>query len=98
VAALASLAACHPARTAQTREIVIDDLAFGPAPAPLYVGDTVRWVNRDMFEHSATAEKGAFDIDLPAGGSGSAKLTRAGTIFYICKYHPGMRGRLIVSP
>jgi plastocyanin len=62
-----------------------------------HVRDTIRWVNRDMFQHSATAKDGSFDVDLPPGTSGSARLTRAGTIQYYCRYHPGMAGRLDVS-
>ena len=96
----ASLAACGPPapRAPHTFDIVIDQLAFGPAPADLHVGDTVRWVNKDLFQHSATARAGGFDLDLPAGATGSTVLKQGGTIPYICRYHPGMKGQLSVTP
>jgi plastocyanin len=96
---LAVLAACAPAAPpAKAEEIVIDQLAFGKAPTDLRVGDTVKWVNHDMFEHSATATDGQFDVDLPPGATGQALLTRPGTITYTCKFHPGMTGRFSVAP
>ena len=79
----------------RTVTIIVDKLAFGAVPAGLRVGDTVRWVNRDMFLHSATA-RGHFDIDLPPGAQRNMRLTKAGHFAFICKYHPGMKGDLTV--
>ncbi|GAA0328839.1 hypothetical protein GCM10009087_43820 [Sphingomonas oligophenolica] len=43
-------------------------MAFGAPPPDLHVGDTILWVNRDLFRHTATARDGGFDPDLsPAG-------------------------------
>src|SRR5579885_3147742 len=97
--ALACLAGCEPAKRApQTATIVIDQLAFKPPPLDLHVGDTVVWQNHDIFQHSATANDGSFDVELPAGGSGKAVMKHAGTIIYVCRYHPGMTGKLTVDP
>lgn len=79
------------------RTIVIDKMKFGPAPAGLKAGDVILWVNKDMFRHTATAGDKSFDIDLPAGASGKTRLTHAGTIAFVCKYHPGMKGQLTVG-
>jgi plastocyanin len=95
---LAGLSGCEqPAHKPQTAQIVVDQMAFGPAPAELHVGDTLMWINRDMFEHSATAKDGQFDVDLPSGAAGSTVLTKAGMIQYACKFHPGMTGQIVVS-
>ena len=83
----------YPARTAT---VVVDKLAFGALPANLHVGDSVLWVNRDLFRHSATSA-GHFDLDLPAGARRRMLLTRAGVFPFTCKYHPGMKGVLKVS-
>lgn len=91
-------AAARKAPAPRVVTIVVDKLAFGPAPRGLKVGDVVEWVNRDIFEHSATARDGSFDVDLPAGGKGRTRLKRAGAIAYVCKYHPGMTGTLDVHP
>ena len=77
--------------------IVVDQLKFGAAPAQLHVGDVVRWVNRDIFQHSATASDKSFDLELKPGQSGQVVLKRAGVISYICRYHPGMTGTLNVK-
>ncbi|HEY1752719.1 MAG TPA: cupredoxin domain-containing protein [Caulobacteraceae bacterium] len=103
VAALAlgaCLAGCAPSkpRAPQTFQIVVDKMAFGPAPVDLHVGDTVQWVNRDMFQHSATSKTGDFDVELPPGVTGSAVMKQGGTILYNCRYHPDMKGQLSVTP
>ena len=81
----------------KTATIAVDMLAFGPAPTGLRVGDTVEWVNRDIFLHSATDAAGGFDVRLPPGGRGRVVLKRPGTIDYYCRFHPGMKGRLVVA-
>lgn len=104
--ALALAAAASPAFTAgevrptaaTTHTVVIDRMVFGALPANLRVGDTIVWVNRDVVRHTATASDRSFDVDLPAGRSGRTKLTRAGRIAFVCKFHPGMKGVLVVAP
>ncbi|GAO40154.1 hypothetical protein SCH01S_44_00150 [Sphingomonas changbaiensis NBRC 104936] len=81
----------------KTHTIVIDKLKFGPVPPGLHVGDTIQWLNKDLFRHTATARDGSFNVDLPAGARGVTKLTKAGTIAFFCRYHPGMTGQLVVS-
>ena len=85
----------HPART---YTVVIANMKYGAAPSELRVGDTIRWVNRDIFRHSATTGDHSFDLDLAAGKSGSTLLRRAGTIAVSCKFHPGMKTSLVVAP
>ena len=82
----------------RVHRIAIDNLAFGPAPAGLHVNDIVEWTNSDILRHTATATDGSFDIDLPAGTMGRTILKRAGDVTYVCRYHPGMKGRLEVAP
>lgn len=92
-AAAALPAAARPA----THIIVIDRMRFGPSPTGLRVGDTVVWINRDLFRHTATAQDRSFDIDLAPGASGRTVLRAAGSRPYLCRFHPGMTGRLTVS-
>ena len=79
----------------RVHKITIDNLAFGPAPGGLHVNDIVEWTNSDILRHTATATDGSFDIDLPAGATGRK---RAGSVGYVCRFHPGMKGRLEVAP
>jgi len=71
-------------------------MKFGAIPA-VKRGDTILWVNKDLFRHTATAKDGSFNIDLPAGAKGKTVIRKAGVIPVVCKYHPGMRAVLKVA-
>jgi plastocyanin len=94
----ALLLAVSPAAAApRSYTIVIEKLKFGPLPAELHKGDSIVWVNRDFLRHTATAEDHSFDADLPAGAKATIVLRKSGTIAFVCRYHPGMRGVLHVK-
>ena len=59
--------------------VVIDKMKFGAVPRGLHAGDTIIWVNRDIFRHTATAADRSFDVDLAAGKQGQdrAQASRA---------------------
>lgn len=97
LAALLALAACAP-QGPKTYRVTIANMAFAPAPPELHVGDVVEFVNADIFEHSATARDGSFDLDLAPKASGRVTMTRAGSVDIYCRFHPGMTGRLAVAP
>jgi plastocyanin len=75
--------------------VVLNDMDFGPVPADLRVGDIVAWVNDDIFDHTATAIDGSFDVDIKSGARVETKITKAGEIAFYCGYHPGMKGKLV---
>lgn len=54
--------------------------------------------NKDAFAHTATATNKDFDLMLAPQKSGKFTLTKAGSIDYFCKFHPNMKGRIIVAP
>lgn len=90
--------AAAPARPiAKTATVLVDKLAFGAVPSNLRVGDSIVWTNRDLFRHSATS-KAHFDVDLPSGATRRMVLRKAGLFPFTCRYHPGMKGILKVSP
>jgi plastocyanin len=78
--------------------IVVDKLKFGPLPSELHVGDTIIWRNDDILRHSATALDKSFDVDLPSKSEVRMLLGAAGTVDFFCKFHPGMKGTLVVLP
>jgi plastocyanin len=94
--ALSGVAAV-PAQAA-TIEVVMQNLVVKPLEVTAKVGDTIRWDNKDFVAHTATATDKSFDVMLPAGKSGSIVVTKAGTFDYICKFHPNMKGKVIVTP
>lgn len=93
----AGASGCSPRPAPQTWHVVIRDMAFGSAPAQVRVGDTIEWVNQDIFRHTATARDGRFDLDLAAGASGRTRVERAGALDIYCRYHPSMQLRIAVQ-
>lgn len=96
--ALALVAAATIPASAETITVTIENLVFKPAEVKAKVGDTILWVNKDVFDHTATARDKSFDIIQPPKKSVSQTLTKAGTFDYYCQYHPNMTGRLVVEP
>lgn len=95
--AIVFLSMVVPAQAATVR-IVMENLVISPAAESAKVGDTVEWVNRDVFAHTATATNGDFDVTLPPRKSASFVVTKAGTVDYYCRYHPNMRATLKIEP
>ena len=58
---IAVLGISVPARAA-TIQISMQDLEIAPAAASAKVGDTIEWVNKDIFVHTATARNGDWDV------------------------------------
>ena len=77
--------------------VTIDKMKFGALPANARRGDTIVWVNQDLFRHTATAKNRSFDVDLAPGARAKTVLKAAGTTSVVCKYHPGMRAVLKVN-
>ncbi|TIN91895.1 MAG: amicyanin [Mesorhizobium sp.] len=96
VAALALVLAAVPAAAATIR-VTIDKLVFSPDAVEAKVGDTIEWVNKDVIAHTATV-KGGWEVMIPPRKSASLTLKAAGTVDYFCRFHPNMKGRLLVSP
>lgn len=83
---------------AATIQIVMQNLVFVPAEISAKVGDTIEWVNKDAFLHSATARNGDFDVNLPPKKTVTSVLSKAGTVEYYCRYHPNMKAVLKITP
>jgi plastocyanin len=92
-----ALAAGAVSAQAKTITVTVDKMAFSPADITAKVGDTVEWVNKDAFAHTATV-KGGWEVMLPVKKSGSIVMDKAGTIDYICRFHPNMKGQITVTP
>ena len=83
---------------AATIEITMENLVISPAEVSAKVGDTITWINKDVFAHTATAKSGDFDVMLPPKKSATSVLRKAGTVDYYCRYHPNMKATLKVEP
>lgn len=95
---IAALALCSVSAQAETIKITIDKLVFAPIEVKAKVGDTVEWVNNDILAHTATATNKDWDVVIPPKKTGTLVLKKAGSVEYFCKYHPNMKGRLVVGP
>ena len=84
-------------KKAKVVQITIDKVAFGSMPAGIAVGDTIEWVNNDIFDHTATARNNAWDVTIPAGKKVRVVMKKAGVFEYYCKYHPNMTGTVTVK-
>jgi plastocyanin len=96
VAAL-MLAISVPADAA-TIQITMENLVISPAEASAKVGDTIQWINKDIFAHTATARNGDWDVAMPPKKTVTSVVKKAGTVEYYCRFHPNMKATLIVAP
>ena len=97
IAAALTLVASASAHGA-TIQITMEDLVISPAEVSARIGDTIEWINKDVFAHTATARNGDWDVTLPPKTTLDSVLKKAGTIDYYCRFHPNMKATLVVAP
>ena len=79
-------------------EIEMDDFAFVPAELTVKVGTKVTWTNKDSASHDVQAADGSWASDsLSKDQSFSKVFDVEGTFAYVCTFHPGMQGKIIVT-
>src|SRR5258705_5691466 len=83
---------------AATIQITMENLVISPAEASAKVGDTIEWINKDIFAHTATARNGDWDVTMPPKKTVTLVLKKAGTVEYYCRFHPNMKATLTVAP
>ena len=85
-----------PAAQGSTITISANDFGAALTVSP---GATVTIVNEDTAEHSVTSDlKGAFDTHVDGGEQKTFTApTKPGEYPFVCVYHPGMKGTLIVK-
>jgi plastocyanin len=99
LAALPGAAVVPAAQAPPTHTITVENMVYSPARLVVHRGDRIVWVNKDLFPHTVTAGRGAFDSgSIAAAGSWSYVASRSGDYSYACKFHPTMHGQLKVEP
>ena len=81
---------------AATIEVTIEKLVFSPASVEAKIGDTIEWVNKDAFAHTATV-KGGWEVTIAPKSTGKMTLKAAGAVDYFCRFHPNMKGHVDVA-
>ena len=82
---------------AATVQIVMDKMVFAPIETKAKVGDTIEWINKDILAHTATVN-GEWSVVIAPKKTEKQVVQKAGAFDYYCKYHPNMKGRLLVEP
>jgi plastocyanin len=96
---LLSAGAVMPAHSvAATYTIVMQGVAFVPETVTVKQGDTVVWINKDPFPHTATAHDRSFDSrEMEPDKTWKYVARKKGKIPYVCTLHPTMKGTLVVE-
>ena len=94
-----STPAAKPATGGGTVAVSMKNIQFSPKSITAKVGQTIKWTNDDSVDHNVTATSGGTfkSSNFGQGSSYSTKLTKAGTIQYVCTIHPGMTGMIVVT-
>lgn len=104
--------ACVTDTTIDVINLNILDYSYSPQTVDILVGDTILWTNAGPSPHTVTCDGSAgtvkpigapsFDsgIGTPigVGGTFKAAMSVAGNYTYICLYHTGMSGTIVVKP
>lgn len=95
----AAQAPADNAASADPITVDIANFAFAPKDIQAKVGQKITFTNQDSTPHTATATAGAkFDSgQLDQGKSFSYTAKKAGTIQFVCSFHPNMTGTITVS-
>ncbi len=82
---------------AATHTVTIEGMNYQPASLTVKRGDKVIWRNKDVVPHTATVS-GKFDSkQIGTGETWSWSPQAEGRFDYICTYHPGMKGAVVVE-
>lgn len=85
------------AAAAATHTVTIEGMKYAIPTVTVKKGDKVTWRNKDVVPHTVTAA-GRFDSkEIAAGASWTWRARKVGTYHYICTYHPGMKGTVVVK-
>ena len=90
--------AASPA-AAEQATVAIEEFTFVPGDITVSAGAKVTWSNADASNHNVVfddeAQKGIPNIR--EGQKGTATFSEAGSFSYVCSYHPGMEGTVVVE-
>ena len=78
----------------RTHTVLMTGVRFVPQTLEVQRGDTVEWVNDDLVPHTATATGGFDSGSVAPKARWKRVMGKAGTIPYVCRFHPTMKGTL----
>jgi plastocyanin len=83
----------------KSTEVRLQNIAFSPTSISAKVGQEIEWENYDTVAHNVVATSGASfkSATLNKGDKFTFKPTKAGTISYVCTFHPNMKAQISVT-
>jgi plastocyanin len=83
----------------KAHKVTIKNLKYDPATIKIKRGEMVLWMNSDDNDHTVTSDaKEDFNSDnMSNGDKFRHTFEEAGKFPYHCKYHPRMKGLVIVT-
>jgi plastocyanin len=83
----------------KSAEVRLQNIAFSPKTVKVKAGQEVEWENYDSVAHDVVATSGASfrSPTLRKDAKFSFTPTKAGTISYVCTFHPGMQAEIVVT-
>ena len=97
VSLMVSAAAAVAAGAGASHTVTIENMQFNPVQLTVHRGDRIVWVNKDLFPHTATADKGFDSGSIAADASWSYVANKSGEYAYHCTFHPTMKGKITVQ-
>jgi plastocyanin len=88
-----------PVTDAAGTTVEIKDFCFGPTILRVATGETITFVNRDRTTHTVLGANGAWGSydALKHGGEATYGFSEAGVYPYVCTWHVGMVGAVVVG-
>jgi len=78
--------------------VTIEAMKYLPDRLTVHAGETVVWINKDLFPHTVTEVSGRFDShEIKPDASWRYVAKRRGEFAYVCSLHPSMKGALLVE-
>lgn len=82
----------------RTHTIIVENMRFDPQTLTVKSGDRITWVNKDLFPHTATADRKIFDShSIAPNASWTLVAHKPGSYAYGCAFHPTMKGTVTVQ-
>ena len=91
---------CHgPLTDEEGTTVLMSQFCFSPTVVRVAEGDTVTWENMDSVDHNVvgSAMPGYGTATLRKGATESMTFDDAGIYPYVCTFHPGMTGAVVVG-
>lgn len=95
--AAVSISRALQADPSRHHEVEIRSFAFNPAEIQVRIGDTIRWTNKDIAPHTATADEFGWDTGtLERNQTAQVEVTASMELSYFCVFHPHMKGKVAI--